>query len=486
MQPTKSPPKLNADQILGAARLTVRHFFPYLTKGVYRLRYIPEPACPTLGTSAEGVVYYNPAWIENRGVHGTMVDIMHELVVHVLKAHHKRADKYGVAEDELKLANVCMDAEGNGTLREMIKAAVAELEAKAVAVPENFRMADRVVYAENLPFPVTAIPQLWEGYMNDARAAQPPSSGGPQAPPGGAAGQPGQGTPGDGGQAAQQGAQPAPGGSPNGPAAPEPQGPGAGECGGCAGRRRPWEKAEDGNAENQMERMRRAVAHDIKEHAEAHGAGSMPGSLVRWADSIIKHPPVPWDEVLQNISHRGLEVRRGYLDYTYSRPSPRQGAVFGYGAGVPMLPSFEVPDPALGVVWDTSGSMTNTEGALVKGALDDVLVQTEVPITLITCDAEPEVHRNVTSLAQAERLAAGGGGTKFAPVFEAIEEMPLEQRPAVLIFMTDGGNWDECPLGPPEGVEVIWLLVGMRETPKFRGQPWGTFITVPRHVDQAA
>lgn len=443
--------KLTPRQTFGAARIALRGIMPYFKRAIYALTPVEKPGIGTLGVSAEGVLYWDPDFVVQVGVMGTACVLLHE-VGHVLKKHHTRAEILGVKPHEQMLANICMDGEINDGLAEALRAHT-DNNGNPLALPGSPVMPGEGILEDCEPN------QLWEVYFKKMRA---------QAQGGDAGGSQGEG---EDGKSAGDGAV------------------AAGKCGGCAGHPNEWEDPKDSkrkDPERELDRLRRQVARDVKEYEKGEQkAGSVPGMWKRWADELLITPPVDWIQQTNNLIRDGVEMRRGDYDYTYARPSSRQ-ALFGYGPGVPVLPSTFKPEPSIGVVWDTSGSMGTTEGAIVKGTLEDIILQLDVPVQLFSCDAQVHVTKKVHSLAEAIELAQGGGGTMFSPVFEKIADMPYAQRPSCLIFMTDGGNFDKCPVEPPAGVTVIWLLVGMRETPKFEGRPWGHFIEVPREIDRQA
>jgi predicted metal-dependent peptidase len=103
---------------------------------------------------------------------------------------------------------------------------------------------------------------------------------------------------------------------------------------------------------------------------------------------------------------------------------------------------------------DTSGSI---DGVLLSQFTAEMrsIVEDMQPSTtdVMYCDAK--VHR-VDSFERGEALtieAAGGGGTSFAPVFEAVEQ--ADEQPVVLVYLTDlyGSFPQDAPSYP-----VIWAV----------------------------
>lgn len=210
------------------------------------------------------------------------------------------------------------------------------------------------------------------------------------------------------------------------------------------------------------------MARDIQQHVEK-GRGDVPGGWAVWAGQALKPPKIHWTDKLSRTVRGAVAYRAGMLDYSYARPSRRQSAL-GYGHGVPILPAMVAPTPDVAVAWDTSGSMAETDHARAASELRGVLAQTNASVHLVTCDCE--VHgppRRISSWKEATSMLKGGGGTDFAPIFEALKRMP--EKPSTCIVMTDGGG--PAPVRPPPGITIIWVLIGKR-TDSWSGAmvPW--------------
>jgi hypothetical protein len=96
----------------------------------------------------------------------------------------------------------------------------------------------------------------------------------------------------------------------------------------------------------------------------------------------------------------------------------------------------------------------------------------------------------------------GRGGTDFSPFMLELKKTPIRERPAFVVFYTDGYGgieeyveqivkergqkwWDafvqRCPPKTPEGIEMLWLLAEHRTTPEdFRKvAPFGHIAILP-------
>lgn len=178
--------------------------------------------------------------------------------------------------------------------------------------------------------------------------------------------------------------------------------------------------------------------------------GDMGSSKVRWMDET-----------------RSMLTSSSAADYSYSRPSRRF-----IGSGL-YLPSLRVDAlGALAIGWDTSGSMGPKEcdqiAAEVQAIVDDLRPSF---VEVVYCDYS--VTR-VERFEQDEKLSfnpQGGGGTRFAPVFEHFDGTG-EQYCGMIFFTDMEGNLNECvePSFP-----VIWADIGYSHPTA----PFGTRVTVP-------
>ena len=238
--------------------------------------------------------------------------------------------------------------------------------------------------------------------------------------------------------------------------------PGAGRCGSCAtGQPEPWEEGppEDGNgvshAESEM--IRRDVARQIMEHSQSRG--NVPGHWTRWADEKLR-PRIDWRKELAAAVRHAVADVAGASDYSYRRPSRRQGQV---GNGKVILPSLRRPVPSVAVVVDTSGSIGD---AMLSQALAEIsgilksLGQRE-GVHVLACDAEVQACRQVFRPEQVQ--LAGGGGTDMGTGLEAAAR--LRPAPQVCIVITDG--YTPWPDTAPRGMKVIVALTGEGETPEW-------------------
>lgn len=163
-------------------------------------------------------------------------------------------------------------------------------------------------------------------------------------------------------------------------------------------------------------------------------AGQLPGDLIRQIDAMID-PRANWRELL-----RRFMTQFAKSDYTWSTPNRRHIAD---GLYLPSMQSEQLP-PFL-FVGDASGSMPV-----------DALAQAQAELQSLVDDMHPEFvdvifhDTRVTSVTRYEEGdeiildARGGGGTKFAPVVDWINENNEDY--CVVVWFTDmeAWDWDEC------------------------------------------
>jgi predicted metal-dependent peptidase len=185
---------------------------------------------------------------------------------------------------------------------------------------------------------------------------------------------------------------------------------------------------------------------------QAMQAGKLGGSLRRLVDHLLQ-PQLPWRMLLARYM---TAVSRD--DYSYMRPSRREGnAIF---------PSLRSSQTDIVVVLDTSGSIRTEEMREFVSEIDAIKAQVRARILLLACDAvlSPEAPWVFEPWEEFElpQTIRGGGGTRFTPPFEWLEE--VGSHPDLLVYFTDAEG--EFPKQEPR-FPVIWLVKGRAEV------PWG-------------
>jgi predicted metal-dependent peptidase len=145
-------------------------------------------------------------------------------------------------------------------------------------------------------------------------------------------------------------------------------------------------------------------------------------------------------------------------DYDFSHPSRREGSA--------ILPDLRSGEVDLVVALDTSGSISDQEMREFVTEIDAIKGQIGARICLLACDERvsadsPWVAESWEPLQLPPRFI-GGGGTRFTPVFDWVEQQ--QRRPGALVYFTDAQG--EFPDHEP-GYPVLWLVKGKLPV------PWG-------------
>jgi predicted metal-dependent peptidase len=185
---------------------------------------------------------------------------------------------------------------------------------------------------------------------------------------------------------------------------------------------------------------------------EAARAGSLGTAFQEALDGLIQ-PRLPWRALLARFL---MSVARD--DYGFGRPSRREGDA--------LLPTLRSGQVELVLALDTSGSIDHRAFAEFLAEIDALKGQIRARVTLLACDAEltpggPWRFETWQPIEMPDELA-GGGGTRFTPVFDWLDAQGL--RPDALLYFTDAQG--EFPLHAPE-YPVLWLVKGNAPV------PWG-------------
>jgi len=229
------------------------------------------------------------------------------------------------------------------------------------------------------------------------------------------------------------------------------------DCGsGAHGFERGWDRpprgddgSDGGVSEDEAELLRRRVASDVQEHEKREGGA--PAGLLRWAQSVLV-PSVDWRRELGAEIRRGIDTVAGAADYSYSRPSRRSSV-----SGAVVLPRLRQRSAEIGVVVDTSASMTDELLGLALTEIDGLLSAAGIrpdSVRVLTCDVDPTPAQRVRSSHQIELV--GGGGTDMAEGMARV--LDLRPRPDVVVVVTDGHTpW---PTDSPTASRVVVALLG--------------------------
>lgn len=436
-------------QELQAARLRLVKERPYLASAAWALQPVPKPGLGTLAVDMYWRLYYDPDVLARWPVE-TIEGVLYHEICHLLRNHAERMRDFNP-----RFSNIAADAEINDDLiREGVKFPYQPLTPESIGQPENLLAEEYYAALESQESQSSA-----SQTQNHAQSDSPAAKETDQAIKDNEQ---------DGSSSIQDGDS---NGSDsleeknkeeNGFANPkhdevEPPLPGSGRCGSCAtGQMAPWEDvspskgSSSGLSQTEGELIRRDVAGQIREHAR--GQGRVPGHLARWAEEKL-YPKVDWRKQLAAAVRYAAADTIGATDYSYRRPSRRQGQV---GNGDVIFPSMRCPVPSVAVVADTSASISENMLAQTLAEISGILksLGQKEGIHVFAVDQTVQSCRQVFRPEQNQ--LAGGGGTDMGAGLEAAGR--LKPLPQLGIVITDGHtSW---PDRPPRGMKVIVVLSG--------------------------
>jgi predicted metal-dependent peptidase len=421
---------MNSNEKLAAGRLLLVRKAPWFAAAAMGLIPKEAPGLGTFGVSADWMLYWDPQMADRWAVSEIAAVLWHE-VGHVLRDH---ASRRKLMAAEARLWNVAADCEINDD------PLPAGLSFPVFPCPDKVCKHKPGAHEHCTPGKFALLDgDLAEGYYAQLRQQQEEQEKQEKQEGGGDEDQEGEGE----GQGGQEG---------EGKGKPQV---GAGWCGGGAGRELPGEEEGQGGGRSEADgkRIARQVAEAIRDEA-SHGRGTVPGGWARWAAEMVKPARVPWQQLLARAVRASLVYVAGAVDYTYRRPSRRQGSI-GYGPGSYLAPSLHAPKPRVAVGVDTSGSMGAAELERAIAEVNGILRAAGTAVDFLACDASVHENKIVRSWQEAAAALKGGGGTDFRPIFDAVGK--LRPTPDVFVFVTDGQG--PAPNVAPE-FGVIWLLVG--------------------------
>jgi predicted metal-dependent peptidase len=186
---------------------------------------------------------------------------------------------------------------------------------------------------------------------------------------------------------------------------------------------------------------------------EAAQAGRLPA---QWHDLLgrLTQPRLPWRALLERFL-----VGLAREDYSFAKPSRREGVV--------ILPGLAGREANLVVALDTSGSIDRNALAEFADEVDALKGRIRARVALLFCDAAiapgSPLRFEPWEAIELPRDVVGGGGTRFAPVFEWVQSEST--RPDALVYFTDAHG--EFPKREPD-YPVLWVVTGNAPV------PWGT------------
>jgi predicted metal-dependent peptidase len=152
--------------------------------------------------------------------------------------------------------------------------------------------------------------------------------------------------------------------------------------------------------------------------------------MVRWAEALLS-PKTDWRKILAGAVRAAAAHMPGAVDYSYTKPSRRQGQA---GNGKVVLPSLRRPVPEVAVVVDTSGSIQQDELAQALAEVRGILSALGVGAVVLSVDSAVHTCQKVFGVGQL-RLGGGGGTDMGVGIADALK---LKPKPHVIVVLTDG------------------------------------------------
>ena len=215
------------------------------------------------------------------------------------------------------------------------------------------------------------------------------------------------------------------------------------DCGsGCHSHHLDHELQADDAALSDFDRalLKRVVATAVADHQKAHGAGSVPGGLARWAEQTLR-PKVNWRQQLAAALRSSVHHKTGTADYTWQRPSRRQQPQDSV-----LRPAMTRPVPSVTVVVDTSGSMSEHELDRALTEISAIIVPGD-SVRVLSADIAVHTDQHIHHTNQIH--LRGAGGTNMAAGIAAA----AETNPDAIVVITDG--WTPWPQTRPPGARSV-------------------------------
>lgn len=234
-----------------------------------------------------------------------------------------------------------------------------------------------------------------------------------------------------------------------------------GVCSGSCGNAASETDKEDGTTANlsrrQLTNIRRRTAEDVRREIQAKGRGTLPQGVEVWADMILGPPTVPWEKRLSSLVRRGVASVAGDDDYSWKRPHRRSWTTPEYPKV--LMPSLRSPEPNIGIVLDTSGSMDTEDGRAAVSEIAGIMRSFAGTGEIVVYSCDSEVHSAQRVFNVKDVVPVGGGGTDMsAGIAKA-----AEARSDIIIVLTDG----DTPWGDPPGrVPVVACIISKGYAPE--------------------
>jgi predicted metal-dependent peptidase len=193
----------------------------------------------------------------------------------------------------------------------------------------------------------------------------------------------------------------------------------------------------------------------------------VPGGWQRWAEELLGEPKVDWRTALGALVRGGVVDAMGAVDYRFNRPNRRTDQRV---APRVILPSLRQPVPRIGVVIDTSGSMSEADLTVAMRELAGILgtLGCAYGTRVYSVDAAVHVAQSVFDIGQVALV--GGGGTDMGIGIAAAGDDGCD----VVVVLTDC-----CTPWPIEAPSCYVVVAAIAKEEPGGVPSWATMIHVP-------
>lgn len=216
----------------------------------------------------------------------------------------------------------------------------------------------------------------------------------------------------------------------------------------------------------QLEGLQRDFRREIEIARSGTACGSQAGSASSEIDAA-RREQVRWQHVLARFMRETIDQ-----EWSFARPNRKH-----IWRGIYLPGPMEVAGGRFVVAIDTSGSMSDTDLALVLGEIDAIRRTCACELTVVQFDAAihataefsrwSDEDENVGS-TKVMRVHGRGGTDLRLPFSWAEEERRKGRSISALIVCTDG--YGLLPQEAPVGLPVLFLLTPRHDAPKFGEQ----------------
>lgn len=400
---------IHRNKRIDRAQLKVMFAVPFFAPGIARLPIVWSDSCPTAETDGK-TIWWNRKWFDELKDEVVVTVLCHE-AAHCLLGHLWRIPD----KNEMEAWNHATDHCINNMLKEFGELETSKHRADPFPMPDGPICCDPAHKGKSE-----------EALFAEIIRSKPPGGGGKSRQSisvGSGQGKAGKSpAPGQGGGKAQA----------NSP--PPPSRKQFGEM-----------RVPEGTPDQNKKAQTDWTATLMQSVAAAKQQGTVPGWMDRYVGELL-HPKVPWFEKMMQWLREKAED-----DWNWLKPNP-----YFDDSGF-ILPSLDSERFGTAVfATDTSGSINQevlTHFQSVKQACLDEMKPAK--LVDIYCDSAVTDMKEYQPGEEIGKNAPGGGGTRFEPVFEKVNDLP--EPPKLVVYLTDlmGSFPDVAPNYP-----VLWIVYG--------------------------